>query len=126
MSLHTLQWDPTQLSTFNIPSKMLPTIVPSSGVVGTVSASQSDHSLGGIDAIADVPISGILGDQQAALFGQTCFQPGEAKCTYGTGCFLLKNTGSTLIPSSKFASPLLLSVLIGSLLFVHGLQIMDC
>jgi glycerol kinase len=120
MSLHSLQWDSAQLTTFGIPSKMLPKIVPSSGVVGTVSATHSDHSLGGIDALLGVPISGILGDQQAALFGQTCFQSGEAKCTYGTGCFLLKNTGPTLIPSSKFVHHFL------SLLWsLSRLQVMD-
>lgn len=100
MSLTSLQWDESQLSAFNIPAKMLPKIVPSSGVVGTVAPTQSDISLGGSDSLSGIPISGILGDQQAALFGQTCYQPGEAKCTYGTGCFLLKNTGTTLIPSS--------------------------
>jgi hypothetical protein len=104
MSLQTLQWDPDQLATFDIPKQMLPTIVPSSGVVGTVDPAHSDLSLGGTDALAGIPIAGILGDQQAALFGQTCFQSGEAKCTYGTGCFLLKNTGNTIIPSSQSPS----------------------
>lgn len=101
MSLTTLKWDEGQLSAFNIPAKMLPQIVPSSGVVGTVASAHADRSLGGTDSLSGIPISGILGDQQAALFGQTCYQSGEAKCTYGTGCFLLKNTGNTLIPSSK-------------------------
>ncbi len=101
MSLHTLQWDPNQLAAFDIPSVMLPSIVPSSGKISSVSAANSNPSLGGLDGLEGVPISGILGDQQAALFGQACFQSGEAKCTYGTGCFLLKNTGTTLVPSSK-------------------------
>lgn len=105
MSLETLQWDANQLTTFDIPKQMLPTIVPSSGVVGTVSSALADHSLGGTDVLSGIPIAGILGDQQAALFGQTCFQPGEAKCTYGTGCFLLKNTGNTIIPSGQLAQP---------------------
>lgn len=101
MSLHTLQWDKNQLEAFDIPKIMLPRIVPSAGEIATISKSNSNPSLGGIDGLAGVKISGILGDQQAALFGQTCFQPGEAKCTYGTGCFLLKNTGNSIIPSSK-------------------------
>ena len=101
MSLHTLQWDSKQLEAFDIPIKMLPRIVPSSGQVGVVSNSHSNLLLGGVDGLAGVKISGILGDQQAALFGQACFQPGEAKSTYGTGCFLLKNTGTSIIPSSK-------------------------
>jgi glycerol kinase len=105
MSLKALQWDSNQLEIFDIPKQMLPTIVPSSGVVGTVASAHSDLSLGGTDALSGIPIAGILGDQQAALFGQTCFEPGEAKCTYGTGCFLLKNTGNTIIPSSKLPSP---------------------
>lgn len=102
MSLHTLQWDKNQLEAFDIPAKMLPRIVPSSGNIATISNSHSNPLLGGVDGLAGVKISGILGDQQAALFGQTCFQPGEAKCTYGTGCFLLKNTGTSIVPSSKF------------------------
>jgi glycerol kinase len=67
---------------------MLPTIVPSSGVIAPT-------------GIADAPLAGILGDQQAALFGQTCFGPGEAKNTYGTGCFLLLNTGVDPVPSTN-------------------------
>ena len=55
----------------------------------------------GIDALAGVPISGVLGDQQAALFGQACFDVGEAKSTYGTGCFLLMNTGEKAVSSGK-------------------------
>lgn len=102
MSLHTLQWDKNQLDAFDIPSKMLPRIVPSSGDIATITKSNNNSLLGGIDSLAGVKISGILGDQQAALFGQTCFQPGEAKCTYGTGCFLLKNTGTSIVPSSKY------------------------
>jgi glycerol kinase len=55
----------------------------------------------GVDALAGVPISGVLGDQQAALFGQACFRPGEAKSTFGTGCFLLMNTGEKPVASGE-------------------------
>ncbi len=84
MDLHTLQWDDALCKTFGIPVAMLPRIVPSGGVAG-----QTDRAQFG----ASVPIAGIIGDQQAALFGQQCVAPGQAKCTYGTGCFLLSNTG---------------------------------
>ncbi len=79
-----LDWDEEILQEFDIPRCMLPEVVPSSQVYGVTDAS----FLG-----AQIPIGGAAGDQQAALFGQTCFQPGEAKNTYGTGCFLLMNTG---------------------------------
>jgi len=85
MNLATLDWDPALLSAFGIPQSLLPLIASSSEVYGT--------------ALDDVPISGILGDQQAALMGQTCFEPGEAKNTYGTGCFLLMNTGTVPVQS---------------------------
>lgn len=88
MSLKTLEWDEGMLSTFGIPKAMLPRIVSSSEVYGETRA-----------PFAGVPIAGILGDQQAALFGQTCFAPGEAKNTYGTGCFALMNTGEEPVPS---------------------------
>jgi glycerol kinase len=88
MDLETLEWSPDLLAAFAIPAPMLPTIVPSSGVITPT-------------GIADAPLAGILGDQQAALFGQTCFGPGEAKNTYGTGCFLLLNTGIDPVPSSN-------------------------
>jgi len=83
-NINTLEWDKDILEELNIPESMLPTPVPSSQVYG-----YTDKSfLGG-----EIPIAGAAGDQQAALFGQTCFHEGEAKNTYGTGCFLLMNTG---------------------------------
>ena len=82
MDLATCQWDDEILDIFNIPKIMLPEIKPSSAVYGLAKG-----VLGG------VPLAGILGDQQAALVGQTCFNPGQGKNTYGTGCFLLMNTG---------------------------------
>ena len=82
--IHRLDWDDTLLQALDIPQAMLPEVRDSSAVYGYA-------DLGG----AKVPIAGIAGDQQAALFGQTCFAPGEAKNTYGTGCFLLMNTGET-------------------------------
>ena len=83
-NINTLDWDEEILAELNIPRSMLPKPLPSSGLFGTTDTSL----LGG-----EIPITGAAGDQQAALFGQTCFQPGEAKNTYGTGCFLLMNTG---------------------------------
>jgi glycerol kinase len=82
-NLETGTWDDTLLEIWNIPREILPEIVDSSGPVCEAS------ELGEIRA----PLAGIAGDQQAALFGQACFEPGEAKCTYGTGCFILQNTG---------------------------------
>ena len=90
MNLETLDWDPELLDDFGIPPQLLPRILSSSEVYGTVQ----------LEPIKGVPIAGILGDQQAALVGQTCFQPGEAKNTYGTGCFLLLNTGTRPVPSA--------------------------
>ena len=90
MNLATLDWDPESLRDFGIPRPMLPKIVSSSEVYGQAE----------IPAIAGVAIAGDLGDQQAALVGQACFQPGEAKNTYGTGCFLLMNTGDRAVPSN--------------------------
>ena len=89
LNLKTLCWDPEILSLFGIPEKMLPQIRSSSERYGVAQ----------LPAIQDVPIAGVLGDQQAALFGQTCFAKGEAKNTYGTGCFLLMNTGDAPIQS---------------------------
>lgn len=83
MNLDTLTWDPELLAAFNIPERMLPQIASSSEVYGAAT----------LDLLKGVPIAAILGDQQAALIGQTCFNAGEAKNTYGTGCFLLMNTG---------------------------------
>jgi glycerol kinase len=82
MDLVSLQWDDEILSLFDIPRACLPGILSSSEIYGEAS-----------DGLAGVPIAGILGDQQAALVGQACFHPGEAKNTYGTGCFMLMNTG---------------------------------
>lgn len=91
MSLATLEWDREILKDFGIPSQMLPKIVSSSEVYGAAK----------LPAVAGVAIAGDLGDQQAALVGQACFTPGEAKNTYGTGCFLLMNTGREAV-LSKF------------------------
>jgi len=93
MNLHTLQWDENILQALGIPKEMLPEIVPSSDTDhwGTTS---KNGPLG-----AAVPVCGALGDQQAALVGQTCFDAGEAKNTYGTGCFLLLNTGNRPVMS---------------------------
>jgi glycerol kinase len=88
MNISTLAWDDTLLSAFGIPRSVLPRIVASSSVYGE-----------GRAELAGVPIAGILGDQQAALMGQACFEPGEAKNTYGTGCFLLMHTGTVPTPS---------------------------
>ncbi|MDI9335973.1 MAG: glycerol kinase GlpK [Gammaproteobacteria bacterium] len=85
MDLHTQQWDEELLKIFQIPPSLLPTIVNSAGVL----ASTHPAVLGD-----EIPITAILGDQQAALFGQRCLQPGQAKCTLGTGSFLLLNTGT--------------------------------
>ena len=86
MDLRSLEWDDELCREVGVPRAMLPRIVPSSGVLGHVTRRRM---FGG------TPIAGILGDQQAAMFGQTCFEPGEAKNTYGTGAFLLLNTGTT-------------------------------
>jgi glycerol kinase len=91
MNLNTLQWDRDILKDFGIPIQMLPKIASSSEVYGTA------H----LPAIEGVAIAGDLGDQQAALVGQACFKPGEAKNTYGTGCFMLMNTGEKAV-LSKF------------------------
>ena len=84
-NIRTLSWDEDILKLLDIPRCMLPEVKPSSGVFG-----YTDPQVLG----AAIPIAGAAGDQQAALFGQTCFEPGEAKNTYGTGCFMLMNTGS--------------------------------
>ena len=89
MDLAALDWDDGMLAEFGIPRAVLPRIVSSSEVYG-----EARGELGG------VKVAGVLGDQQAALVGQTCFQPGEAKNTYGTGCFLLMNTGETPVQST--------------------------
>ncbi len=90
MNLETLDWDPEILKLMGIPRSMLPTIKASSEVYGTA-----------VGDLAGIPVAGDLGDQQAALFGQTCFSAGEAKNTYGTGCFMLLNTGTKPIQSKS-------------------------
>ncbi|RMD74327.1 MAG: glycerol kinase GlpK, partial [Chloroflexi bacterium] len=90
MNLETLDWDDEILSVMGIPRQMLPKIVPSSMVYGTA-----------VGELAGVPVAGILGDQQAAMVGQTCFDVGEAKNTYGTGSFMLLNTGTKIVPSKS-------------------------
>jgi glycerol kinase len=90
MNLETLDWDPEILKIMDVPRAMLPAIRPSSAVYGKA-----------VGALAGIPVAGDLGDQQAALFGQTCFSPGEAKNTYGTGCFMLLNTGTKPVQSKN-------------------------
>jgi len=95
MNLNILDWDEEILSIFGIPKQMLPKIVPS-----------SDPNTWGVTQLSgpfeeEIPVAGDLGDQQAALVGQTCFTPGEAKNTYGTGCFMLLNTGKEIVQSES-------------------------
>ncbi len=90
MNLETLDWDPEILALMGIPRSMLPAIKASSEVYGTA-----------VGDLAGIPVAGDLGDQQAALFGQTCFSAGEAKNTYGTGCFMLLNTGTSPVQSKN-------------------------
>src|SRR5229473_1963612 len=90
LNLTTQDWDEKLLSAFDIPRAVLPEVRSSSEVYGEATLS----------AVAGVPITGILGDQQAALVGQACFRPGEVKNTYGTGCFLLMNTGERMVASN--------------------------
>jgi glycerol kinase len=94
MNIHTLAWDPKLLEVFGVPPVMLPRIVPSSTVVGTCDG-------GVVPSLANVRISGILGDQHAATFGQVCFAPGQAKATYGTGAFIMMNTGYRAVESKN-------------------------
>ncbi|HLO16162.1 MAG TPA: glycerol kinase GlpK [Anaerolineales bacterium] len=94
MNLNTLDWDEEILSLLGIPRAMLPEIRSSSEIYGSVGATYASPLQG-------IPLSGDLGDQHAALFGQTCFEPGEAKNTYGTGCFMVLNTGEKPVPSSS-------------------------
>jgi len=91
-NIHTLKWDEELLQILGIPASLLPTVVPSSHINGEVTD---------IEQLLGVPIAGIAGDQQAALFGQMCISDGMAKCTYGTGCFLVMNTGSKAIRSKN-------------------------
>jgi glycerol kinase len=93
MDLNTLAWDQELLAMFGIPAQLLPEIVPSAAVYGQTA---------GLDFLPDgIPVAGIAGDQQAALFGQACFKAGESKCTYGTGAFLLENIGKRPIVSKS-------------------------
>jgi glycerol kinase len=91
-NIHSLDWDDDILAELRIPRAMLPQVRPSSQLYGT-----TDAGLLG----SEVPIAGAAGDQQAALFGQTCYAPGQAKNTYGTGCFLLLNTGKQAVASER-------------------------
>ena len=91
-NIHTMQWDEDLLKLFNIPACMLPEVRPSSGLFGYTST----YLFGG-----EIPIAGVAGDQQAALFGQCCFEKGDVKNTYGTGGFLLMNTGDAPVTSQK-------------------------
>ena len=90
MNLNTLDWDDEMLSVMGIPKAMLPKVMPSSAKYGTA-----------VGDLAGIPVAGDLGDQQAALFGQTCYSTGEAKNTYGTGCFMLLNTGTKPVQSKN-------------------------
>lgn len=90
LNIHTGAWDNECLRALDIPRAMLPRVTDSSGVIGEVTMPGE---------LAGIPIAGIAGDQQAALFGQACFESGMAKNTYGTGCFLLMHTGATAVPS---------------------------
>lgn len=93
MNLKTLRWDQQLLELFDVPEAILPQIAPSSGVLG--------HTRN-VPGIPDgIPIAGVAGDQQAALFGQACFAPADAKCTFGTGSFIVMNTGSELLLSKS-------------------------
>ncbi len=89
-NIHTLQWDQTLLNLFDIPKEMLPQVQDSSRIYGYTTIQGEE-----------IPIAGIAGDQQAALFGQCCFEKGQAKNTYGTGCFLLMNTGEEICMSQN-------------------------
>jgi glycerol kinase len=89
-NINTLQWDPQLLALFDVPASVLPEVVPSSGDLACTEPALFGRS---------VPISGVAGDQQAATFGQACFSPGMAKNTYGTGCFMLLNTGAKPVSS---------------------------
>lgn len=92
-NIKDLKWDDKMLHELDIPRSILPQVKSSSEIYGFT----DERTFGG----AKIPISGIAGDQQAALFGQTCFQPGMAKNTYGTGCFMLMNTGNKPVPSKS-------------------------
>jgi glycerol kinase len=86
LNVHTLNWDQQLLDLFGIPRELLPAVVDTSGVIGVTGRAS--------DLPAGIPVASLVGDQQAALYGQTCFRPGMAKCTYGTGAFLLMHCGT--------------------------------
>ncbi len=89
--LHTLAWSPELLELIGVPASLLPKVVASSGTIATTR---------GVPGLADgIPVAGLAGDQQSALFGQACFTPGDAKCTYGTGAFILMNSGDAPVAS---------------------------
>ena len=92
-NINTLEWDKNLLKIFDIPESMLPKVVDSSGMLA--------YTAKGVLGETEIPVSGIAGDQQAALFGQTCFEKGMAKNTYGTGCFMLMNTGKEPVVSQS-------------------------
>ena len=92
LNLHDLQWDPEMLSLFDIPRQMLPEVLPSAADFGVTKGEVFG---------AELPITGVAGDQHAALYGQACFEPGMTKCTYGTGAFVLTNTGSRVVGSKE-------------------------
>ena len=92
--IHSLKWDEKLMELLRIPAPILPKVCPSSSIYGTVAG-----GLEGLESLAGVPIAGAIGDQQSALFGQACFEPGQAKNTYGTGCFLMMNTGDKCLRS---------------------------
>ncbi len=95
-NIHTLSYDPVIMHRLNIPACILPEVLPSAHIYGYVK-----DGIEGLEALAGVPIAGDAGDQQAALFGQACFEPGQAKCTYGTGGFLMMQTGETPVASKN-------------------------
>ena len=92
LNLKSLDWDPELLRLFGVPLAMLPRIIDSVGDFG-----KTDAALFG----AEIPILGVAGDQQAASIGQACFAPGDVKATYGTGCFVLVNTGAAIAKSKN-------------------------
>lgn len=95
-NINTLSWDDELLSLFNVPKEILPTVVGNSGIVG-----YAENLVNIDDSHQLIPIASLIGDQQAALFGQCCYDLGDAKSTYGTGCFILMNTKNKIIKSSK-------------------------
>ncbi len=113
MNLETLDWDPDMLAAMGISRQMLPEIRSSSEIYGYTASSGVFGD--------EIPVAGDLGDQQAALFGQTCFTPGEAKNTYGTGCFMLLNTGEKSV-QSKFGLVTTVGYKIGTQPAVYALE----